>query len=94
MHGRRVGDMVPPRDTWSEPGGSGMQVEKLTALEAHRAGKLYLPPGYGVQYGADVLLLRRDDGSVVAAFSARGLTPSEVTRTAEADYRTYGKSSA
>jgi hypothetical protein len=55
-----------------------MQIEKPTALEAYRAGKLYLPPGYELEYGADVLLLRRDDGSVVAAFSARAATPSEV----------------
>jgi hypothetical protein len=71
-----------------------MQIEKFTALEAHRAGKLYLPPGYALEYGADVLLLRRDDGSVVAAFSTRGATPSEVARTAEEDYRKNGKSSA
>lgn len=71
-----------------------MQIEKLTALEAYRAGKLHLPPGYELEHGADVLLLRRDDGSVVAAFSARGATPSEVVRTAEEDYRTHGMSSA
>ncbi len=71
-----------------------MQIEKFTALEAHRAGKLYLPPGYELNYGADVLLLRRNDGSVVATFSARGATPSEVAKTAEADYRTHNKSSA
>ena len=71
-----------------------MQIEKLTALEAYRAGKLHLPPGYELLYGADVLLLRRDDGSVVAALSARGATPSEVARTAEVDYRTDGNSSA
>ncbi len=71
-----------------------MKVEKFTALEAHRAGKLHLAPGYELEHGADVLLLRRDDGSVVAAFSARGATPSEVVRTAEADYRMHGKSSA
>jgi hypothetical protein len=71
-----------------------MQAKKFTALEAHRAGKLYLPPGYGLEYGAAVLLLRRDDGSVVAVFSARGATPSEVARTAEEDYKTHGKSSA
>ena len=53
-----------------------MQVEKFTALEAHRAGKLHLAPGYELEHGVDVLLLRRDDGSVVAAFSARGATPS------------------
>lgn len=71
-----------------------MQLEKFTALEAHRAGKLHLAPGYELEHGADVLLLRRDDGSVVATFSARGATPSEVARTAEEDYRTHGKSSA
>jgi hypothetical protein len=71
-----------------------MQIEKLTALEAYRAGKFHLAPGYELEHGADVLLLRRDDGSVVATFSARGVTPSEVVRTAEADYRTRGKSSA
>jgi hypothetical protein len=71
-----------------------VQVEKFTALKAHRAGKLYLPPGYWLEHGADALLLRRDDGSVVAAFSVWGATPSEVARTAEEDYRAHGKSSA
>ena len=71
-----------------------MQVEKFTALEAYRQGKLYLVPGYELEFGADVLLLRRDDGSVVATFSARGATPAEVVRTAEADYMTHGKNSA
>lgn len=74
--------------------GNKVQVEKFTALEAHRAGKLHLAPGYSLEYGADVLLLRRNDGSVVATFSTRGATPSVVARTAEEDYRTHGKSSA
>ena len=42
-----------------------MQVEetkKFTAVEAYDAGKLRLPPGYELEYGADVFLLRRDDG--------------------------------
>ncbi len=71
-----------------------MNVEKFTALEAHRAGKLNLAPGYELEHGADMLLLRRNDGSVVAAFSARGATPAEVARTAEEDYMTHRKSSA
>jgi hypothetical protein len=71
-----------------------MHIGKLTAQEAYLAGKLHLPPGYELLYGADVLLLRRNDGSVVAALSARGATPSEVARTAEEDYKTYGNSSA
>ena len=69
-------------------------MERLTALEAHRAGSLALPPGYSVEYGADVLLLRRGDGSVVAAFSARGANPAEVVREAVEDRRTRGKSTA
>ncbi len=71
-----------------------MQIEKVTALEAYGAGKFSLPPGFELEHGADVLLLLRDDGSVVATFSARGATPSEVVRTAEEDYRTRGKSTA
>ena len=68
--------------------------ERLTAWAAYRAGKVTLPPGYGLEYGADVLLLRRADGSTVAAFSARGVAASGVARIAEEDYRAHGKSSA
>jgi hypothetical protein len=84
----------------SRPGGwereDTVQVEKLTALEAYLAGTLYLPPGYGLEYGAEVevLLLRRDNGSVVAGYSARGTTPAEVAKTAEEDYRANRKSTA
>jgi len=53
-----------------------------------------LPPGYDLEYGADVLLLRRADGSMVAAFSTRGVSPPEVARIAKEDYRTNDKSSA
>ena len=66
----------------------------MAAWAAFRAGKMTLPPGYEVEYDADVLLLRRADGSTVAAFSARGVSPSEVTRVAEEDYRTNNRSSA
>ena len=68
--------------------------EKIAAWAAYRAGKMPLPPGYDLEYGADVLLLRRADGSSVAAFSASGVAPSEVVRIAEEDYRTKGKTSA
>ncbi len=67
---------------------------KLTAWEAHQVGKLNLPPGYHVELDADLMELRRSDGSLVAAFSARGATPAEVVRTAEEDYRKNGNSSA
>ena len=63
--------------------------KKLTALEAHQAGRLALPPGYDLGHDAkvEVLLLRRSDGSVAATFSAKGATPATVTRTAEEDHR-------
>ena len=50
-----------------------------------------MPPGYGLQHDAEVLLLRRGDGSMVAAFSTIGATPAEVAWTAEADYKVNGK---
>ena len=62
-------------------------VETVTALDAYRDGKLLLPPGYTMAYGADVLLLRREGSSVVAAFSARGVTSKEVERIAWYDHR-------
>ncbi len=68
--------------------------EKIAAWAAYRAGKMPLPPGYDLEYGADVLLLRRADGSTVAAFSTRGVSPPEVARIAKEDYRTNDKSSA
>jgi hypothetical protein len=68
--------------------------EKIAAWDAYQAGEMPLPPGYDLEYGADVLLLRRADGSMVAAFSARGVSQSEVTSLAEGDYRTNNRSSA
>jgi hypothetical protein len=67
---------------------------KLTAWGAYQAGKLALPAGYKLEHDADVLYLQRDDGSVVATFSARGAVPAEVAKTAEEDHRARGKSSA
>jgi hypothetical protein len=60
---------------------------KMSALVAYRMGKLVLPYGYTIEHGANVLLLRRDDGSVVAAFGAASTPPSKVARLAEQDYR-------
>jgi hypothetical protein len=68
--------------------------KRLTSWEAYLAGRRRLPPGYELEYGADVLLVRRADGSTVAAFSARGVAPSEVVPIAEEDYRANGRSSA
>jgi hypothetical protein len=48
----------------------------------------WLPAGYAVDIlDPDVLILRREDGSMVAAFSARGSTSESVRRAAEDDRR-------
>jgi len=67
---------------------------KLTAYAAHRAGNLQLPPGYRLEMDADLLQLRRADGSLVAAFSVRGASPAAVVREAEEDHRRHGRSTA
>jgi hypothetical protein len=47
-----------------------------------------LPPGYVLDISdPDVLILRRSDGSSVAAFSADGADPSKVRWAAEEDRR-------
>jgi hypothetical protein len=61
--------------------------KNVSALDAYREGELPLPPGYTIEHGADVLLVRREGGSVVAAFSARGATAKEVKRTAWDDHK-------
>jgi hypothetical protein len=60
---------------------------RMTVLTAYLAGKMSLPPGYGLEYDANVLLLRRRDGSVLATFSATDVAPALVAHTAEADCR-------
>ena len=60
-------------------------MERLTVLEAYRAGKLPLPPGYGLQFDADSILLRKGEATV-AAFGVAYTTPSAVTKAAWEDY--------
>ncbi len=45
-----------------------------------------LPPSYYVELGADLLTLRRHDGSNVATFSARGVAMELVEGAAWEDY--------
>ena len=66
---------------------------KLTALAAYHAGKLYLPPGYHIRLDAELFILHRADGSMVAPF-AIGAAPSEVVREAEEDYRLTGEAAS
>lgn len=42
-----------------------------------------LPSGYYMEWDPDVLVLRRPDGSIVGAFSARGAAPEAVLRMVE-----------
>jgi hypothetical protein len=67
--------------------------EKMTALAAHRTGKLRLPPGYHFEVDADSLKLQRDGGSTVAIFLPNA-SPAVVAQAAEEDYRESGNSSA
>ncbi len=60
-------------------------MRKLTVLEAYRKGKLSLPPGYSLEFDADMILLRRDDATV-AAFGVADTTPSGVTKAAWENY--------
>jgi hypothetical protein len=47
----------------------------------------WLPQGYRLEYEPDVLILRREDGSFVAAFSSQGATGEAVVGAVEEDRR-------
>ncbi len=51
-----------------------------------------LPPGYHLDLVGDpcVIILRRQDGTVVARFT-RNVDPEEIKRAAEEDYRARGR---
>ena len=58
--------------------------------ETSKESSLGLPEGYRLEAGgANLLVLRRSDGSAVAsfAFSAFGPTPEAIREAAEEDYR-------
>ncbi len=44
-----------------------------------------MPPGYQLELELDMLVVRRPDGSAVAAFSSRGVMPEQVEATAWED---------
>lgn len=48
-------------------------------------GELCLPDGYWLEHDADLLVLRRRDRSVAAAFSTKGADPTEIEREARED---------
>ncbi len=67
---RQDTDGTRGQKTAEEDGGRSAPVPEPRAV--------VLSPGYRVQLGADLLILRRAHGSMVAAFSALGADPSEV----------------
>lgn len=58
-----------------------------TALHTPGSPAARLPQGYRLEYGPDALILRRVDGSFVAAFSPQGATGEAVLRASEEDSR-------
>jgi hypothetical protein len=46
-----------------------------------------LPPGYYLDLDPDILMLRRKDDSMLAAFSARGATRATIEMEAWVDYQ-------
>ncbi len=60
-------------------------VTKFLALLDPRRSAEALPTGYRLEYDPDVLLIRRDDGSAVAVFSARGVDRNALARAAGDD---------
>ena len=68
----------------------------LSGMETYPMAMLVfrLPPGYRLQMDPDELLLRRADGSTVAAFSGPGTDPAEVAGEAVEDYRRSGEDTA
>ena len=72
-------DRRPPKKTGGSP-----------SVPEPEAG---LPPGYHVKLGVNLMVLRRADGSMVAAFGASA-DPAEVKEEAEKDYRMSGQGTA
>jgi len=76
---------LPARNDTSCVGSWGM-VAKVENETAQQAG---LPKHYWLdESDPDVVVLRRDDGTFVAAFSARGATKEGLVEAAREDYGT------
>ena len=59
------------------------------------AQEAQLPKHYDLdESDPDIVVVRRDDGTFVAAFSARGATQEELVKAAQEDYRALIKQSA
>ena len=60
-------------------------VVRLTSNRSMAYESLSLPDGYWIERDADVLVLHRPDGSIVATFSAGGADLNEIERVARED---------
>jgi hypothetical protein len=74
---------------------SGSRTITLADMDEYPKGMFgfRLPPGYRLQAGPDVLVLRRADGLMVAAFVAPGVDRAEVEREAAKDFWRSGRPS-
>ena len=74
------------RSVPGHPDVSPLQVTARRPVQACVRWKEDLPPGYRLREDADLLVLLREDGSEVAAFSALGADPLEVIAAAWEDF--------
>jgi hypothetical protein len=74
--------------------GLGYLLSRETTEGMRTGGELSLPSSYYLdESDPDILLLRRQDGAIVAAFSAWGATKEGIVKTAEEDRRGLAENS-
>jgi hypothetical protein len=64
-------------------------VTVVYATGKDKAMELQLPPGYYLDLDPDILMLRRKDDSMLAAFSAQGATRATIEMEAWVDYQPH-----
>lgn len=75
---------LPYRGVGRVPVTEGLVLDRRKRMYDNAAH--WLPPGYVLDIlDPDVVILRREDGSMVGAFSLRGATPESIRHTAEED---------
>jgi hypothetical protein len=88
LFGKEGADMMPTQSEDRRP------LKKTGGSPSVPEPGVVLPPGYRIHPGLNLMVLRRADGSMVAAFSASGADPAEVKEEAEKDYRMSGQGTA
>jgi len=65
-----------------------VEMSRRLVMETELQGlALELPTGYYLERDPDLLILRRLDGAMVGAFSARGVAPDTLQRTLEYTFK-------